>query len=89
MNEEVKAAIRLKRERERASYKSLSRCRDNATYENYKVAKSETRKAVQKAIFKDYDELYRKFGRRMEKRIFINLLRQGNENKRLELCQVH
>ena len=34
-NKEVQIAIRLKRERE--SYRSSPRCRDNAVYGNYKV----------------------------------------------------
>ena len=41
MEKEVHIAIRLERERERESYRSSPRCRDNAVYRNYKVVKRE------------------------------------------------
>ena len=43
-----------KRERERESYSSTPRCRDNVAYENYKVAKREV-KVAQDAKCKVYD----------------------------------
>ena len=41
-NQEVQATIRLKRQ----SYSSLLRCRDNVTYDNYKVAKKGVNQVV-------------------------------------------
>ncbi len=55
---EVQAVFRLKRE----LYRSLPICRDNAAYENYKVAKREEKKVVQEAKCNTYDELYSELG---------------------------
>ena len=55
------------RERERKNYRSLLRCRSNVAYENYKVAKEEAMLLMMNYIAS--------WGQRMEKRIFINLLR--------------
>ena len=65
------ATIKLKRE----SYTSLPKCRDNASYENYKVAKTEGKKVVQEAKCKAYDKLYNELGTKEGEKHFINLLR--------------
>ena len=57
-NEEVKKAIQRKRE----CYKALGKCRTMETFEKYKVAKREAKKAVRDAKAKVNEELYARLG---------------------------
>ena len=53
-NEEVKAAIKIKRD----SYRDLKKNCDGVSFERYKLAKKETKKAVQNARVKVYKEVW-------------------------------
>ena len=53
-NEEVKRTIKNKR----MCYKNLGRNRDEVSFENYKLAKKEAKKAVNKVRAKVYQDIY-------------------------------
>ena len=54
-NEEVKRTIKNKR----MCYKNLGKNRDEVSFENYKLAKRETKKAVKEARAKVYQDIYK------------------------------
>jgi len=66
-NEEVKVAIKIKRD----SYRDLKKNCDGVSFERYKLAKKEAKKAVQNARAKVYKEVYEKFDtKEVEKDIY-------------------
>jgi len=67
-NEEVKAAIKIKRN----SYRDLKKNYDGVSFERYKLAKKEAKKAVQNARAKVYKEMY--WTPKRLKMIYIELL---------------
>ena len=66
-NEEVKTAIKIKRD----SYKDLKKSCDGVSFKRYKLAKKEAKKAVQNARAKMYKEVYEKLDtKEVEKDIY-------------------
>ena len=69
VNEEVKAAIKIKRD----SYRDLKKNCDGVSFERFKLAKK-TKKAVQNVRIKVYKEVYEKLDtKEIEKDIYIEL----------------
>ena len=80
-NEEVKAAIKIKRD----SYRDLKKNCDAVSFERYKLAKKEAKKAVQNARAKVYKEVYKKLDtKEIEKDIYRIARIRKRETK--DLC---
>ena len=80
-NENVKAAIKIKRD----SYRDLKKNCDGVSFERYKLAKKEAKKTVQNARTKVYKEVYEKLDtKEVEKDIYRIV--QIRERKIRELC---
>ena len=69
-NEEVKAATKIKRD----SYRDLKKNCDGVSFERYKLAKKEAKKAVQNARAKVYKEMYEKLDTKEVEKDIIELL---------------
>ena len=70
-NKEVKAVIKIKRD----SYRDLKKNCDEVSSESYKLAKKETKKAVQNTKAKVYKEVYEKSDtKKVDKDIYIEFL---------------
>ena len=71
-NEEVKRIIKNRR----MCYRNLSKNRDDVSFENYKLAKKEAKKAVKEARAKVYQDIYMSdWIQKREKKISIELLK--------------
>ena len=66
----VKVAIKIKRD----SYRDLKKNCDGVSFERYKLAKKEAKKAIQNARAKVYKEVYESWIPKRLKRIYIELL---------------
>ena len=66
-NEEVKVAIKIKRD----SYKDLKKNCDELSFERYKLGKKEAKKAVQNARAKVYKEVYEKLNTKKVEKVYI------------------
>jgi len=80
-NEEVKTAIKIKRD----SYRYLKKNCDEVSFERYKLVKKEAKKAVQNAKAKVYKEVYEKLDtKEVEKDIYR--IARIRERKTRDLC---
>jgi len=82
-NEEVKAAIKIKRD----SYRDLKKNCDGVSFERYKLAKKEAKKAVQNARDKVYKEKYEKLDTKEVEKDMYRIARM-RERKTRDLCTV-
>ncbi|KAL2947084.1 hypothetical protein AAZX31_20G050700 [Glycine max] len=82
-NESVQSKVRVKKE----CFKEWSRCRNSETWDKYKIARNETKKAVSEARVQAFDGLYQALGTRDGERS-IYMLAKGRERKTRDLDQV-
>jgi len=83
VNEGIKAVIKIKRD----SYRDLKKNCDGVSFERYKLAKKEAKKAVQNARAKVYKEVYEKLDtKEVEKDIYR--IAQIRERKTKDLYTV-
>ncbi|KAL5195414.1 Craniofacial development protein 2 [Glycine soja] len=82
-NENVQSKVRVKKE----CFKEWSRCRNSETWDKYKIAKNETKKAVSEARAQAFDGLYQALGTRDGERSIYRLAK-GRERKTRDLDQV-
>ncbi|KAH1250173.1 Craniofacial development protein 2 [Glycine max] len=81
-NESVQSKVRVKKE----CFKEWSRCRNSETWDKYKIAKNETKKAVSEARAQAFDGLYQALGTRDGERSIYRLAK-GRERKTRDLDQ--
>ncbi|KAH1257526.1 Transposon TX1 uncharacterized protein [Glycine max] len=82
-NENVQSKVRVKKE----CFKEWSRGRNSETWDKYKIARNETKKAVSEARAQAFDRLYQALGTRDGERS-IYRLDKGRERKTRDLDQV-
>ncbi|KAH1262515.1 Craniofacial development protein 2 [Glycine max] len=82
-NENVQSKVRVKKE----CFKEWSRCKNSETWDKYKIARNETKKAVSEARAQAFDGLYQALGTRDEERSIYRLAK-GRERKTRDLDQV-
>ncbi|XP_058010139.1 uncharacterized protein LOC131183380 [Hevea brasiliensis] len=82
-NEEVQKAVKRKKE----WYKKLPKCDNNETYEQYKIAKKEAKKAVSQVRAQAFEKLYKKLGTKEGEKDIYRLARR-RERKCQDLNQV-
>ncbi|RZC13747.1 DExH-box ATP-dependent RNA helicase DExH10 [Glycine soja] len=82
-NENVQSKVRVKNE----CFKEWSRCRNSETWDKYKIARNETKKAVSEARAQAFDGLYQALGTRDGERSIYRLAK-GRERKTRDLDQV-
>ncbi|RZC03247.1 2-keto-3-deoxy-L-rhamnonate aldolase [Glycine soja] len=82
-NENVQSKVRAKKE----CFKEWSRCRNSETWDKYKIARNETKKAVSEARAQAFDGLYQALGTRDGERSIYRLAK-GKERKTRDLDQV-
>ncbi|KAL5128533.1 Craniofacial development protein 2 [Glycine soja] len=82
-NESVQSKVRVKNE----CFKEWSRCRNYETWDKYKIARNETKKAVSEARAQAFDGLYQALGTRDGERSIYRLAK-GRERKTRDLDQV-
>ncbi|KAL5146984.1 Craniofacial development protein 2 [Glycine soja] len=82
-NENVQSKVRVKKE----CFKEWSRCRNSETWDKYKIARNETKKAVSEARAQAFDGLYQALGTRDGERSIYRLAK-GRERKTRYLDQV-
>ncbi|KAL5161290.1 LINE-1 retrotransposable element ORF2 protein [Glycine soja] len=82
-NESVQSKVRVKKE----CFKEWSRCRNSETWDKYKIARNETKKAVSEARAQAFDGLYQALGTRDGERSIYRLAK-GRERKTRDLDQV-
>ncbi|KAH1198785.1 Craniofacial development protein 2 [Glycine max] len=82
-NENVQSKVRVKKE----CFKEWSRCRNSETWDKYKIARNETKKAVSEARAQAFDGLYQALGTRDGERSIYRLAK-GRERKTRDLDQV-
>ncbi|KAH1221829.1 Craniofacial development protein 2 [Glycine soja] len=75
-NENVQSKVRVKKE----CFKEWSRCRNSETWDKYKIARNETKKAVSEARAQAFDGLYQALGTRDGERSIYRLAK-GRERK--------
>ena len=81
VNEEVKAATKIKRD----SYRDLKKKCDGMSFERYKLAKKKAKKVIQNIRDKVYKEVYEKLDtKELEK--YIYRIARIRERERLETC---
>ncbi|KAH1126987.1 hypothetical protein GYH30_015817 [Glycine max] len=68
-NESVQSKVRVKKE----CFKEWSRCRNSETWDKYKIARNETKKAVSEARAQAFDGLYQALGTRDGERSIYRL----------------
>ena len=83
-NEEVKATIKIKWD----SYKDLKNNYDGVSFERYKLAKKEAKKAVQNARAKVYKEVYEKLDTKEVEKDIYRIARIRERDWRLMYCEV-
>ncbi|KAH1233397.1 Craniofacial development protein 2 [Glycine max] len=81
--ESVQSKVRVKKE----CFKEWSRCRNSETWDKYKIARNETKKAVSEARAQAFDGLYQALGTRDGERSIYRLAK-GRERKTRDLDQV-
>ncbi|KAH1206127.1 Craniofacial development protein 2 [Glycine max] len=81
-NESVQSKVRVKKE----CFKEWSRCRNSETWDKYKIARNETKKAVSEARAQAFDGLYQALGTRDGERSIYRLAK-GRERKTRDLDQ--
>ncbi|KAL5158405.1 Craniofacial development protein 2 [Glycine soja] len=81
-NENVQSKVRVKKE----CFKEWSRCRNSETWDKYKIARNETKKAVSEARAQAFDGLYQALGTRDGERSIYRLAK-GRERKTRDLDQ--
>ncbi|KAL5189467.1 Enoyl-CoA hydratase 2, peroxisomal [Glycine soja] len=82
-NENVQSKVRVKKE----CFKEWSRCRNSETWDKYKIARNETKKAVSEARAQAFDGLYQALGTRDGERSIYRLAK-GRERKTRDLDQL-
>ncbi|KAL5157078.1 Outer envelope protein 64, mitochondrial [Glycine soja] len=82
-NENVQSKVRVKKE----CFKEWSRCKNSETWDKYKIARNETKKAVSEARAQAFDGLYQALGTRDGERSIYRLAK-GRERKTRDLDQV-
>ncbi|KAL5193749.1 LINE-1 retrotransposable element ORF2 protein [Glycine soja] len=82
-NESVQSKVRVKNE----CFKEWSRCRNSETWDKYKIARNETKKAVSEARAQAFDGLYQALGTRDGERSIYRLAK-GRERKTRDLDHV-
>ncbi|KAL5152766.1 Craniofacial development protein 2 [Glycine soja] len=82
-NESVQSKVRVKKE----CFKEWSRCRNSETWDKYKIARNETKKAVSEARAQAFDGLYQAQGTRDGERSIYRLAK-GRERKTRDLDHV-
>ncbi|KAH1209339.1 LINE-1 retrotransposable element ORF2 protein [Glycine max] len=82
-NESVQSKVRVKNE----CFKEWSRCRNSETWDKYKIARNETKKAVSEVRAQAFDGLYQALGTRDGERSIYRLAK-GRERKTRDLDQV-
>ncbi|KAL5153826.1 LINE-1 retrotransposable element ORF2 protein [Glycine soja] len=82
-NENLQSKVRVKKE----CFKEWSRCRNSETWDKYKIARNETKKAVSEARAQAFDGLYQALGTRDGERSIYRLAK-GRERKTRDLDQV-
>ncbi|KAL5195585.1 LINE-1 retrotransposable element ORF2 protein [Glycine soja] len=82
-NENVQSKVRVKKE----CFKEWSRCRNSETWDKYKIARNDTKKAVSEARAQAFDGLYQALGTRDRERSIYRLAK-GRERKTRDLDQV-
>ncbi|KAL5144498.1 Craniofacial development protein 2 [Glycine soja] len=82
-NESVQSKVRVKKE----CFKEWSRCRNFETWDKYKIARNETKKAVSEARAQAFDGLYQALGTRNGERSIYRLAK-GRERKTRDLDHV-
>ncbi|KAL5168862.1 DnaJ subfamily C member 7 [Glycine soja] len=82
-NESVQSKVRVKKE----CFKEWSRCRNFETWNKYKIARNETKKAVSEARAQAFDGLYQALGTRDGERSIYRLAK-GRERKTRDLDHV-
>ncbi|KAH1197968.1 Craniofacial development protein 2 [Glycine max] len=82
-NENVQSKVRVKKE----CFKEWSRCRNSETWDKYKIARNETKKAVSEARAQAFDGLYQALGTRDGERSIYRLAK-SRERKTRDLDQV-
>ncbi|KAH1229280.1 Craniofacial development protein 2 [Glycine max] len=82
-NESVQSKVRVKKE----CFKEWSRCRNSETWDKYKIARNETKKAVSEARAQAFDGLYQALGTRDGERSIYRLAK-GRERKTRDLDHV-
>ncbi|KAL5146330.1 Craniofacial development protein 2 [Glycine soja] len=82
-NESVQSKVRVKKE----CFKEWSRCRNSETWDEYKIARNETKKAVSEARAQAFDGLYQALGTRDGERSIYRLAKD-RERKTRDLDQV-
>ncbi|KAL5166906.1 Craniofacial development protein 2 [Glycine soja] len=81
-NENVQSKVRVKKE----CFKEWSRCRNSETWDKYKIARNETKKAVSEARAQAFDGLYQTLGTRDGERSIYRLAK-GRERKTRDFDQ--
>ncbi|KAL5134814.1 Craniofacial development protein 2 [Glycine soja] len=82
-NESVQSKVRVKKE----CFNEWSRCRNSETWDKYKIARNETKKAVSEARAQTFDGLYQALGTRDRERSIYRLAK-GRERKTRDLGHV-
>ncbi|KAH1199987.1 Cationic amino acid transporter 9, chloroplastic [Glycine max] len=82
-NESIQSKVRVKKE----CFKEWSRCKNFETWDKYKIARNETKKAVSEARAQAFDGLYQALGTRDGERSIYRLAK-GRERKTRDLDQV-
>ncbi|KAL5139739.1 LINE-1 retrotransposable element ORF2 protein [Glycine soja] len=82
-NESVQSKVRVKKE----CFKEWSRCRNSETWDKYKIARNETKKAVSEARAQAFEGLYQALGTRDGERSIYRLAK-GRERKTRDLDHV-
>ncbi|RZB81212.1 LINE-1 retrotransposable element ORF2 protein isoform B [Glycine soja] len=82
-NESVQSKVRVKKE----CFKEWFRCRNSETWDKYKIARNETKKAVSEARAQAFDGLYQALGTRDGERSIYRLAK-GRERKTRDLDHV-
>ncbi|KAH1190658.1 Craniofacial development protein 2 [Glycine max] len=82
-NESVQSKVKVKKE----CFKEWSRCKNSETWDKYKIARNETKKAVSEARAQAFDGLYQALGTRDGERSIYRLAK-GRERKTRDLDHV-
>ncbi|KAL5145603.1 Craniofacial development protein 2 [Glycine soja] len=77
-NESVQSKVRVKKE----CFKEWSRCRNSETWDKYKIARNETKKAVSEARAQAFDGLYQALGTRDRERSIYRLAKDRERKTR-------
>ncbi|AES82266.1 TIR-NBS-LRR type disease resistance protein, putative [Medicago truncatula] len=82
MAHEVKKVAKQSRVRiKRDCFTDWSRCKNAQTWDKYKTARKEAKKAMSKAKIRAFEGLYQSLGTKEEKNLCIRLLREEKERQ--------